>query len=167
MVHPDLEDRQRLGTVEEPPPRAPILDHEGRELVSVQPVVEVGVVPEVVDDQEAVVAEIADFTGADAEAFQAAVDAADPRASSAITPAAVGSAPSPAAARSRGPSSEARAAAGPNPDFARVLLGTVGPVTEEQIDESDGALDLDDEVGQGGPGPRSRSSWPAPLRAPS
>ena len=38
----------------------------------------------------------------------------------------------------------------PTTDFARALLGTVGPVTEEQIEDSDGELDIDDQVGQGG-----------------
>ena len=73
VVHPDLEADERLGTVEIPLPRAPILDREGLELVSVQPVVEVGVVPEDLEDPEAAVAEIAELTGADAEAFQASV----------------------------------------------------------------------------------------------
>jgi len=153
VVHPQLEGDERLGTVEAPPPRAPILDRQGRPLVSVQPVVEVGVVSENLDDADAAVAEIADLTGADAETFAASVEAADPgsfvpaitlreeeferveQALSAIPGTEFGDRELPLA---------------PTRDFARVLLGSVGPVTEEQIEESDGALDLDDQVGQGG-----------------
>ncbi len=154
VVHPDLQGDERLGTTEEPPPRAPILDREGRELVSVQPVVEVGVIPEELDDPEAAVAEIAELTEADAETFQAAIDAApDPgnfvpaitlrqsefdaveQQLSAIPGAEFGERELPLA---------------PNRDFARVLLGNVGPATEEQIEESDGEVDLDDVIGQGG-----------------
>jgi cell division protein FtsI/penicillin-binding protein 2 len=154
VVHPDLQGDERLGTTEEPPPRAPILDREGRELVSVQPVVEVGVIPEELDDPEAAVSEIAELTEADAETFQAAIDAAsDPgnfvpaitlrqsefdaveQQLSAIPGTEFGERELPLA---------------PNRDFARVLLGNVGPATEEQIEESDGEVDLDDVVGQGG-----------------
>ena len=153
VVHPQLEGGERLGTLETLPPRAPILDRQGRPLVSVQPVVEVGVVPENLDDVDAAVAEIADLTGADAETFAASVEAADPgnfvpaitlreeefeqveQALSAIPGTEFGDRELPLA---------------PTRDFARVLLGSVGPVTEEQIEESDGALDLDDQVGQGG-----------------
>jgi cell division protein FtsI/penicillin-binding protein 2 len=154
VVHPDLQGDERLGTTEEPPPRAPILDREGRELVSIQPVVEVGVIPEELDDPEAAVAEIAELTEADADTFQAAIDAAEDPGNfvpaitlresefdaveqqlSAIPGTEFGDRELPLA---------------PNRDFARVLLGTVGPATEEQIEESDGEVDLDDVVGQGG-----------------
>ena len=153
VVHPDLQDGERLGTTEEPPPRAPILDREGRELVSVQPVVEVGVIPEELDDPEAAVAEIAELTGADPETFQAAIDAAEP---SNFVPAitlrqsefeAVEQQLSSIPGTEFG---ERELPLAPNRDFARALLGTVGPATEEQIEESEGALDIDDVVGQGG-----------------
>ena len=38
----------------------------------------------------------------------------------------------------------------PTRDFARALLGTVGPATAEQVKKSDGELDADDIVGQSG-----------------
>ena len=153
VVHPELESDERLGTTEVPPPRAPILDRESRELVSVQPVVEVGVIPENLDDAEAAVASIAELTGADAETFGAAIEAAEPgnfvpaitlrqeefdaieQELSAIPGTEFGERELPLA---------------PTRDFARVLLGSVGPVTEEQIEEAGGALDIDDQVGQGG-----------------
>jgi cell division protein FtsI/penicillin-binding protein 2 len=153
VVHPELEDGERLGTVEVPPPRAPILDREGRELVSVQPVVEVGVIPEDLVDVDAAVDQIAELTGADAEAFGEAIEAAEPtnfvpaitlrqeefdaveQELSAIPGTEFGDRELPLA---------------PTREFARALLGAVGPATEEQIEESDGALDIDDQVGQGG-----------------
>ena len=153
IVHPDLQGDERLGTTEEPPPRAPILDREGRELVSVQPVVEVGVIPEELDDPEAAVSEIAELTEADAETFQAAIDAADP----------ANFVPAITLRESEFDAVEQQLSAipgtefgerelplAPNRDFARVLLGAVAPATEEQIEESDGEVDLDDLVGQGG-----------------
>jgi cell division protein FtsI/penicillin-binding protein 2 len=153
VVHPDLQRGERLGTTEEPPPRAPILDRKGRELVSVQPVVEVGVVPENLTDAEAAVAEIAELTDADAETFQAAIDAAEP---GNFVPAItlresefeaveqeLNAIPGTEFGRRELPLA-------PNRDFARVLLGSVGLATEEQIEESNGELDLDDLVGQGG-----------------
>jgi len=153
VVHPDLQRGERLGTTEEPPPRAPILDRKGRELVSVQPVVEVGVVPENLTDAEAAVAEIAELTDADAETTQAAIDAAEP---GNFVPAItlresefeaveqeLNAIPGTEFGRRELPLA-------PNRDFARVLLGSVGLATEEQIEESNGELDLDDLVGQGG-----------------
>ena len=121
--------------------------------MSVQPVVEVGVIPEDLEDVEAAVAEVAELTGADAEAFQASIDAADPgnfvpaitlrqeefdaieQELNAIPGTEFGERELPLA---------------PTREFARVLLGAVGPATEEQIAESDGAVDIDDQVGQGG-----------------
>jgi cell division protein FtsI/penicillin-binding protein 2 len=153
VVHPELERGERLGTVTTPEPRAPILDRDGRELVSLQPVVEVGVIPSELDDEEAAVEEVAELTGADAETFAESVAAAEPdnfvpaitlrqeefdaieQELKAIPGTEFGQRELPLA---------------PTRDFARAVLGTVGPVTEEQLEESEGELEIGDEVGQSG-----------------
>jgi cell division protein FtsI/penicillin-binding protein 2 len=153
VVHPQLERDERLGTVEIPAPRAAILDREGRELVALQPVVEVGVIPENLDEADAAVDAIAELTDADAETFRAAIEAAEPES---FVPAitlrqeefdAIEQELSAIPGTEFG---ERELPLAPTRDFARVLLGSVGPVTEEQISESDGGLDIDDQVGQGG-----------------
>ena len=153
-IHPALrEDGERLGTVEEFAPRAPILDREGEELMSLGSVVDVGVLPSEVEDTEATVSAIAAITDADPETLSKAIEDADPKA---VVPAIT--------LRQQDFSpieSELRAIPGvqlagretplaPTRDFARALLGTVGPATAEQVKKSDGELDADDIVGQSG-----------------
>ena len=154
VVHPKLEDGERLGTVTTPEPRAPILDRDGAELVSLSPVVEVGVVPEELDDQETAVASIAELTGADAKTFSRSIDAAtDPgNFVPAITirqeefdPIEQELSAIPGTAFN-----ERELPLAPTRDFARVVLGTVGPITEEQLEESEGEYEVGDEIGQGG-----------------
>src|SRR5688572_21068831 len=153
VVHPELERDERLGTTEEPPPRAPILDRDGQELVSVQPVVEVGVIPENLEDPEAAAAEIAELTGADAATFGKSIAAAEP---GNFVPAITlrqeefDAIEQELAAIPGTEFGERELPLAPTRDFARVLLGAVGPATEEQVSESGGELDPDDQVGQGG-----------------
>ena len=102
-------------------------------------------IPEELDDPEAAVAEIAELTEADAETFQAAIDAAPEPGN--FVPAitlrqyefdAVEQQLSAIPGTEFG---ERELPLAPTRDFARVLLGNVGPATEEQIEESDGELD--------------------------
>ena len=153
-IHPALrEDGQRLGTVEVFPDRAPIMDRDGEELVSLGSVVDVGVTPSEVDDVAATVDAIAAVTEVDPETLTAAIEKAEP---DTVVPAIT--------LREEDFSpveSELRAVPGiqlagretpltPTRDFARALLGTVGPATAEQVKKSDGELDADDIVGQSG-----------------
>jgi cell division protein FtsI/penicillin-binding protein 2 len=153
-IHPALrEDGQRLGTVEIFPDRAPILDRDGEELVSLGSVVDVGVLPSEVEDTAATVDAIAAVTEVDPETLTKAIEAAEPDAVvPAITLREEDFAPV---------ETELRAVPGiqlagretplaPTRDFARALLGTVGPATAEQVEKSDGDLDPDDIVGQSG-----------------
>lgn len=154
VIHPALrEDGLRLGTVEEFSDRAPILDRNGEELVSLGPVVDVGVLPSEVDDVNATVAAIAAVTEVDPEPLTEAIESAsDDAVVPAITLREEDFTPVEA---------ELRAVAGiqlagretpltPTRDFARALLGTVGPATAEQVKKSGGELDADDIVGQSG-----------------
>ena len=153
-IHPALrEDGHRLGTVEEFPDRAPILDRNGEELVSLGPVVDVGVIPADVEDAEATASAIAAATDADPETLTEAIEEADPDSLvPAITLRQDDFTPVEAELRTI-PGVELagrEAPLTPTRDFARALLGSVGPATAEQVKESDGELDADDIVGQSG-----------------
>jgi cell division protein FtsI/penicillin-binding protein 2 len=151
-VHPALGRRTRLGTATEAPKRAPILDRDGRPLVTDRAVVDIAV-----------------------KAGEARSDTAD-RLAAAIDDVDAG----PLARRIREapkgrflPVITLRAAAfrkveetvtaipgvtlnrttaplAPTSEFARPLLGTVGPATAEQIAESRGRLATGDVAGQSG-----------------
>jgi cell division protein FtsI/penicillin-binding protein 2 len=153
-IHPALrEDGYRLGTVEDFKDRAPILDRGGEELVSLGPVIDVGVLPSEVDDVATSVDAIAAVTEVNPETLTKAIENAE---GDAVVPAIT--------LREEDFSpveTELRAVAGirlaaretplaPTRDFARALLGTVGPATAEQVKKSEGALDADDIVGQSG-----------------
>ncbi|MDQ3758733.1 MAG: penicillin-binding transpeptidase domain-containing protein [Actinomycetota bacterium] len=153
-IHPALrEDGQRLGTVEEFKPRAPILDRDGEELVSLGSVVDVGVLPSEVEEIPTTVSAIAAVTDVNPETLTEAIEGAEGDAAvPAITLREQEFSPVEA---------ELRAVPGiqlagretplaPTRDFARALLGTVGPATAEQVKKSDGELDADDIVGQSG-----------------
>ncbi len=153
-IHPALrEEGHRLGTVEVFEDRAPILDRDGEELVSLGSVVDVSVVPSEVDDVGATVAAIAAVTEVDPETLTEAIESAD---EDAVVPAITLREEDFAPVET-----ELRAVPGvelagretpltPTRDFARALLGTVGLATEEQVKKSDGELDADDVVGQSG-----------------
>ncbi len=153
-IHPALrEEGQRLGTVEAFEARAPILDRNGEELVSLGSVVDVGVQVSKVDDVATTVSAIAAVTEVDPETLTKAIEDAD---EDAVVPAITLREEDFAPVET-----ELRAVQGiqlagretpltPTRDFARALLGTVGPATAEQVEESDGDLDADDVVGQSG-----------------
>jgi len=153
-IHPALrEEGQRLGTVEVFEARAPILDREGEELVSLGSVVDVGVLPPEVEDVDATVSAIAALTEVDPETLTEAIGSAE---EDAVVPAIT------LRERDFAPvETELRAVPGiqlagretplaPTTDFARALLGTVGPATADQVKNADGELDADDIVGQSG-----------------
>ena len=78
VVHPELDAQGlRLGTVAEASERAPILDRDGEALVEPRPVVEIGVVPKELEDRGSAVEAIAENTGADAEALEDSIEAAE------------------------------------------------------------------------------------------
>ncbi|HEX2129829.1 MAG TPA: penicillin-binding transpeptidase domain-containing protein [Solirubrobacterales bacterium] len=155
VVHPDLDSRgTRLGTTREWPERAPIMDREGSPLVLPRPVFEVGVIPDELADADAAVTAIADLTEADAKALQRSIEAAESPENfvpaitlrtedyepirdelDAIPGVQIGTRELPLA---------------PSKEFARALLGTVGPITEEQLEEFGDPYAVGDNVGQSG-----------------
>ena len=154
VIHPALrEPGERLGTTEEALERAPILDRNGDALVAPTPVVEVGLRPGDADDLDSVVASLADLTDVDEAALLETAEAAG---DDTLVPVITLREEEVAEVEA-----ELRALDGvelegtelplaPTREFARHVLGTVGPATAEQVEESGGAIDADDIVGQSG-----------------
>jgi cell division protein FtsI/penicillin-binding protein 2 len=153
LVHPELSEGQRLGTEREFSERAPIVDRGGRELVKPRPVVDVGIVPARLEDRDAAVAAIAEHTEADPKTLRRALrDAAPTQFVLAITLREedfeeirdeLDRVPGIEFAAGELPLAPAR-------EFARALLGSVGPITEEQLEELGDPYGVGDEVGQFG-----------------
>ena len=157
LVHPDLDSSaSRLGTTREFRDRAAILDRDGSALVIPRPVVEVGIVRGRLDDGEVerAVEAIAAATEANAKTLRASLEAAAGRQSFV-----------PAITLREEDFAEIRDELDPIPgvefgsrelplaptkEFARALLGTVGAVTAEQLDELGEPYAVGDNVGQGG-----------------
>ena len=152
-IHPDLADGERLGTESANPRRAPIVDRNGREIMSERPVVDVGIIPGDARDVDVAIDAIVASTEADEKALRKAVRAAGPEGFAvAITlrqedylkvedelrpvdgVAFVGR----------------EQALAPTRDFAAALLGDVGPVTAEQLEELGPDYGVGDQVGQSG-----------------
>ena len=154
VVHPELDEKGlRLGTVAEAPERAPILDRNGAALVEPRPVVEVGVVPKELEDRKAAVQTIAETTGADAEALEASIEAAE--APTNFVPAITlrqDEFTKVSAELEDVPGIEfgqRELPLAPTKEFGRALLGGVGPVTAEQLEKKE-KLEAGDVIGQWG-----------------
>jgi cell division protein FtsI/penicillin-binding protein 2 len=156
VVHPELDSGTRLGTERVAPPRASILDREGAELVKPRPVVEIGILPGRLDRAtvNAAVDAVAAATEADPEALRRSLAAATSPDNfvPAITLreeefAAVEDELGPIPGIEFGFRELPLA---PTREFARALLGGVGPITAEQLDDLGSAYAVGDNVGQGG-----------------
>ena len=79
LVHPALTAATRLGTSVDRPARAPILDRDGRPLVTARAVVRVGVARDRVKDVDATAAAVAKVVDIDAAAYAKAIRNAGPR----------------------------------------------------------------------------------------
>jgi cell division protein FtsI/penicillin-binding protein 2 len=157
VVHPALDDRgERLGTEREPTTRAPILDRNGRALVRPRPVVEVGIVAGDLSQQKVdrAVEAVAAETEADAGALRRSLEAA--ASPDNFVPAitlradefeAIADRLDPIAGVEFG---QRELPLAPTKEFARALLGTVGPATAEQLEELGDPYAAGDNVGQFG-----------------
>lgn len=157
VVHPDLDSAgTRLGTTRVPAERAPILDREGSKLVRPRQVVEIGVLPGRLNEDRvaAAVDAIAAATEAEADTLRRSLAAAESRDNfvPAITLrleefAEIEDELDPVAGIEFGARELALA---PTREFARALLGTVGPVTAEQLEQLGAGYAVGDNVGQSG-----------------
>ncbi len=153
LVHPKLERDTRLGTTRAPFERAPILDRDGVPIVRERPVVRVGAVVEDVADPRATAAGLARAVGVDRRPLLRQLRNGGPeqfveaivlrRDDYAAVQAEVESVPDASAFDDTAPLSPTR-------EFARGLLGTVAPVTAEQLERLGEGYAPGDQVGQAG-----------------
>jgi cell division protein FtsI/penicillin-binding protein 2 len=144
---------RRLGTTAIVPARAPILDRDGQAIVRGRAVVEVGLQRDRVHDVAASARALAAVLGIDAGAFARQVRGAGPK-QFVLAETLRRRDYAPLATRVRAVPGAATVAAtaplAPTRDFARALLGTVGPATAEQVKASGGTITAGDDVGQQG-----------------
>jgi cell division protein FtsI/penicillin-binding protein 2 len=153
LVHPKLERDTRLGTTRAPFERAPILDRDGVPIVRERPVVRVGAVVKDVSNPRATAAGLASAVGVDRRPLLRQLRNGGPeqfveaivlrRDDYAAVQAEVEAVPDAAAFDDTAPLS-------PNREFARGLLGTVAPVTAEQLERLGEGYAPGDQVGQAG-----------------
>jgi cell division protein FtsI/penicillin-binding protein 2 len=152
-LHPALAGDTRLGTRVRWPERGAILDRNGRALITERPVVDVSVQVDKVRDPAATAAALAAALDLDGDALARRIRTAGAgrfipvitlraRAFDAVEDRL---ADVPGAAFDR-----TTAQLAPTRDFGRALLGTVGPATAEQVQQSEGRLSAGDVTGQSG-----------------
>lgn len=133
--------------------RAAILDGAGEPLVAPTPVVIVGVEPGAVPDTQAVAGELARLLDVDGAALAARIDAApDDQFVEVITLRRTDYDPirDQLQALPGTRFQEDTLALAPNRNFARPILGSVGPADEEDVAEGEGRVELGDLIGQSG-----------------
>lgn len=152
-VHPALREGQELLLTRSLPERASILDASGAPLFTATPIVNVGVDPGKVTDLPALAATLADVLDVDAAQVIADVEAS---AAGQFVPVIALRREEYDAVRSQIRDldgtvfTEATRQLAPTAQFARAVLGRVGPVTAELVDESNGLLAAGDEAGLAG-----------------
>jgi len=153
VVHPVLDGTNRLGTSVDRPGRASILDRAGRPLVTERAVVRVGVARDKVTDVDATAAAVAKAVGVDASDYARAIRNAGPQQFvEAVTLRASEYDTKKAALDGIAgvQTIDDTAALAPTKGFARAVLGTVGPVTAEQLEKLGPTYGPGAEVGQTG-----------------
>lgn len=153
VIHPRLRSGQRLGTAPRAVDRGRIVDREGRALVTDRAIVRVGIDRARTTNDVAAARSLARALDIDAAAYAERVRTAGPKQFvEALTVRA--DEWSKLAGRVRAISGttgvEDRAPLAPTREFARALLGGVGPATAEDVQRSDGRLRPGDDVGQWG-----------------
>jgi cell division protein FtsI/penicillin-binding protein 2 len=154
LVHPDLRDGEKLRLRRTMPPRADILGGDGKALVSLGDVVDVGIQPSRIKGSvPQTVTKVAGIVGVDAAPLIKRVQAADPKAfvdvitlrRSDYNAVRDQLRPIPGAVFR-----ERQQSLAPTREFARALLGTVGPVTGDIVKESKGRYVAGDIAGLSG-----------------
>ena len=154
VVHPKLEDdTQRLGTTREAARAGDIRDRDGVAIVRPRTVYRIGLARDEVTDVGVSVDALARVVDVDRRSLTQAVRGAGPQqfveaivlreADYEPVKDALKAVPGALAVHDQAPLAESR-------DFARALLGTVGPATAEQLERLGGSRAPGDEVGQSG-----------------
>ena len=153
VVHPGLVAGERLGTVREPRARGEILDRGGGRLMSAKPVKRMGVVAGEVEEPAAVAERLSEILDVEAGPIERTIRAGGPE--QFVEPVALrlDEAERVEEAVEALPGGEVvtgTAQLAPTRAFARAVLGAVGPVTSEQLEQLGDAYSPTDEVGQWG-----------------
>ncbi|CAN5680365.1 penicillin-binding transpeptidase domain-containing protein [soil metagenome] len=153
LVHPDLGAGDRLAAERTRGERGEVLGRDGAAIVSAQAVVEVGVQPSRATEVDALAATLAEVLDVDGAALAERIRVAAPEV---FVPVITLRRADYEAVRDRVqplPGTvfrESTLSLSPDREFARALLGTVGPVTAELIEGSDGRLAAGDIAGRSG-----------------
>ncbi len=153
VVHPRLAAGDRLSASRTPSSRGAVLGRDGAALVADAPVVEVGVQPSRATDVPALTARLAELVDVDAAGLAERITAAAPDAfvpvitlrRSDYDPVRDQLQPLPGTVFR-----ESTRPLAPTRDFARALLGTVGPASEEVVEASEGRVLAGDTTGLSG-----------------
>jgi cell division protein FtsI/penicillin-binding protein 2 len=153
LVHPALTAGTKLTATRTAPARGRILGARGEVLAGVKDVVDVGIQPGATGNRASAAARVAAIVDVDAGALARQVRAAKPTAfvevitlrAEAYAPLAKRLASVPGVVTRRGTLTLGRTA-----QFARALLGSVGPATKEIVDASDGRVQAGDLTGLSG-----------------
>jgi len=153
IVHPFVDGIARLGTIRDPAERGSLEDRRGERIVTQRAITRIGMEGGDAKGVDAAAAALADVVGIRPRSFAEAVRAAPP--GQFVEAIALRRAEyRTEAARIRGIDGiitrEATRQLAPSRDFARALLGTVAPVTREQLERLGDAVSPGDEVGQTG-----------------
>jgi cell division protein FtsI/penicillin-binding protein 2 len=153
VLHPQLQEGQTLRSASVAPERGTILDANDQPLFTPTPVVHVGVEPQAVENLDQALGVLADNVGIDPDALRERVDAAPPDMFvDVITlrrddfePVRGALEPLPGIVFREGERPLA-----PTAQFARALIGRVGPATAEVLEEVGGGFGAGDELGLSG-----------------
>jgi cell division protein FtsI/penicillin-binding protein 2 len=153
VLHPDLAAGDRLAAERTRGARGEVLGRDGEAVVADRPVVEVGVQPSRAADVDALAATLADVLDVDGAALAERIRSAGPEAFVPVITlrqedydAVAGQVRPLAGTVLR----ESTLPLAPTREFARALLGTVGPATAELVEESQGRLAAGDVTGLSG-----------------
>lgn len=143
LVHPELAQGDLLDASPTAAERAEVLGRDGDAIVSQQPVVDVGVQPSAASDPAGLSQTLADLLDVDAAALLERIEAAQPDAFVPVIT--LRRADFDAVAEELRPLpgtvfAESTLPLAPTREFARALLGAVGPATAELVEESEGRL---------------------------
>jgi cell division protein FtsI/penicillin-binding protein 2 len=153
VIHPRLTPETRLSRIRELPDRAPVLDRVGRPLMEERPVVFVGIEPQRLTDPTTVYATLAGRLGIDVATLQERVTAAKPDAFVEVITlreADYGAIATVLDGLDGVVTRPGTRNLAPTATFARQVLGSVGPATEEALANAGDAASAVDEVGLSG-----------------
>jgi cell division protein FtsI/penicillin-binding protein 2 len=153
VVHPQVGEGERLVTVRQTGARGEVLDLAGEPIVGLRPVVVIGITPGATTDRGATARQVAGLVGVDADSLAERVEGAGADALVSVVTLRKEAFDAVAGSLEGIPGvvlEETELPLAPSRDFARALLGSAGPATQEIADASGGTISVGDTVGLSG-----------------